>query len=118
MPFFVFFGWLSDRIGRKWIIMAGLLLAVLTYLPIYKAMQSVAGSNVVFSAARGICRGAHIKSFAEYEEIYNEARRRKSRRILGFGRRKSALVQKMGHGFEWERAARRMVRRRQNQRFL
>ncbi len=47
MPFFVFFGWLSDRIGRKWIIMAGLLLAVITYLPIYKAMQSVAGSNVV-----------------------------------------------------------------------
>jgi len=47
MPFFVFFGWLSDRIGRKWIIMAGLLLAVLTYLPIYKAMQSTAGSNVI-----------------------------------------------------------------------
>jgi MFS family permease len=47
MPFFVFFGWLSDRIGRKWIIMAGLLFAVLTYLPIYKAMQSTAGSSVV-----------------------------------------------------------------------
>jgi MFS family permease len=51
MPFFVFFGWLSDRIGRKWIIMAGLLLAVVTYLPIYKAMQSVAGSNVVTAAS-------------------------------------------------------------------
>ncbi len=47
MPFFVFFGWLSDRIGRKWIILAGCLLAVVTYLPIYKAMQSAAGSNVV-----------------------------------------------------------------------
>lgn len=47
MPLFVFFGWLSDKIGRKWIIMAGLLLAVITYIPIYKAMQSVAGSNVV-----------------------------------------------------------------------
>jgi MFS family permease len=47
MPFFVFFGWLSDRIGRKWIILAGCLLALLTYLPIYKAMQSVAGSEVV-----------------------------------------------------------------------
>jgi MFS family permease len=46
MPFFVVFGALSDRIGRKWIIMAGLLLAVITYIPIYKAMQSVAGSNV------------------------------------------------------------------------
>ncbi|CAN5327510.1 MFS transporter [soil metagenome] len=47
MPFFVVFGALSDRIGRKWIIMAGCLLAVLTYIPIYRAMQSVAGSNVV-----------------------------------------------------------------------
>jgi MFS family permease len=46
MPFFIFFGWLSDRVGRKWIIMAGCLLAVLTYLPIYGAMQRAAGSNV------------------------------------------------------------------------
>lgn len=46
MPLFVVFGALSDRIGRKWIIMAGCLLAVLTYLPIYHAMQSAAGSNI------------------------------------------------------------------------
>src|SRR3546814_7155187 len=31
-PFFVFFGWLSDRIGRKKIIMAGCLVAALTYI--------------------------------------------------------------------------------------
>jgi MFS family permease len=47
MPFFVFFGWLSDRIGRKWIIMLGCLLAAISYVPIYHAMQSAAGSNVV-----------------------------------------------------------------------
>ena len=34
-PFFVFFGWLSDRIGRKWILMTGMLLAVFTYRPIF-----------------------------------------------------------------------------------
>lgn len=34
-PFFVFFGWLSDRIGGKWILMTGMLLAVLTYRPIF-----------------------------------------------------------------------------------
>lgn len=52
MPFFVVFGALSDRIGRKWIIMAGLLLAAITYIPIYQTMQSVAGSNVVTASSQ------------------------------------------------------------------
>jgi MFS family permease len=47
MPFFTVFGALSDRIGRKKIIMAGCLLAVVCYLPIYHAMESAAGNNVV-----------------------------------------------------------------------
>jgi MFS family permease len=47
MPFFVVSGGLSDRIGRKKIMMAGCLLAVVFYLPIYRAMQAAAGSNVV-----------------------------------------------------------------------
>jgi hypothetical protein len=41
-PFFVIFGGLSDRIGRKRIIMAGCLLAVLTYFPIFKAITHYA----------------------------------------------------------------------------
>ena len=40
MPLFVFMGALSDRIGRKWIMMAGCLLAAVSYLPIYHAMQT------------------------------------------------------------------------------
>jgi MFS family permease len=47
MPLFIVFGGLSDRIGRKRIMMAGCLLAALSYVPIYKAMQAAAGSDVV-----------------------------------------------------------------------
>jgi MFS family permease len=47
MPLFTLFGWLSDKIGRKRIMMAGCLLAVITYIPIYHAMQRAAGNNVV-----------------------------------------------------------------------
>jgi MFS family permease len=35
-PFFVFWGWLSDKIGRKWIMMTGMLLGVMLYRPIFK----------------------------------------------------------------------------------
>ena len=34
-PFFVLWGWLSDKIGRKWIMMAGMALAIFTYRPIF-----------------------------------------------------------------------------------
>jgi MFS family permease len=47
MPLFVCFGALSDRLGRKRIMMLGCLLAAVSYLPIYHVMQRVAGSNVV-----------------------------------------------------------------------
>ncbi len=47
MPFFTVFGALSDRIGRKKIMMAGCLLAVICYLPIYHAMEQAVGNHVV-----------------------------------------------------------------------
>ncbi|MGA1379530.1 MAG: MFS transporter [Chitinophagaceae bacterium] len=40
-PFFVFFGWLSDQIGRKWIMLTGMLLAVICYRPLYSAMYEI-----------------------------------------------------------------------------
>ena len=47
MPFFTVFGSISDKIGRKWLMMAACLLAIVTYIPIYKSMQVAAGNNVV-----------------------------------------------------------------------
>ena len=59
MPFFTVVGALSDKIGRKKLMMAGCLLAVLTYIPIYKAMVSAAGNNVVtVKSARNKVTGA------------------------------------------------------------
>ncbi len=43
-PFFVIFGYLSDHIGRKWIMLTGMLLAIIFYRPIYSAMYD-AGST-------------------------------------------------------------------------
>ncbi len=41
-PGFIFFGWLSDKIGRKPIILAGCLLAILTYFPLFQALTRYA----------------------------------------------------------------------------
>jgi len=48
-PFFIVFGALSDKIGRKKIIMAGCLLAALTYFPIFKALTKYA-NPAIFAA--------------------------------------------------------------------
>jgi len=47
MPLYCVFGALSDKLGRKWIMLAGGLLAVVSLLPIYHQMQQAAGNNVV-----------------------------------------------------------------------
>jgi MFS family permease len=52
MPLFVAMGALSDRIGRKRLMMAGCLLAALSYVPIYQQMQRVAGSAVVTAVSQ------------------------------------------------------------------
>ena len=52
MPLFVVCGALSDRLGRKRIMMVGCLLAAISYLPIYHAMQAVTGSNIVTAVSK------------------------------------------------------------------
>ena len=51
-PFFVVFGTLSDKIGRKPIIMAGCLLAILTYFPVFKALTEAANPDLAAAQAK------------------------------------------------------------------
>ena len=44
-PFFIVFGWLSDKIGRKWIMLSGMLLAIIFYRPLYTAMYEIGMSG-------------------------------------------------------------------------
>jgi hypothetical protein len=50
-PFFIVFGALSDRIGRKRIVLAGCLVAALTYMPIFKAITHYANPAIENAAA-------------------------------------------------------------------
>jgi MFS family permease len=53
-PFFIFFGWLSDRVGRKPIILGGCLVAAVTYVPLYIAMNAF--SHPTFGADGKVVR--------------------------------------------------------------
>src|SRR5687768_14030302 len=76
MPLFVFFGALSDRIGRKRIMMAGCLLAAISYIPIYQAMQSAAGSGVetAISQRHPVTGAINLTPMTSVEDVLKPAR--------------------------------------------
>ncbi len=50
-PLFVFFGWLSDKVGRKPIILGACLLAAVTYFPLFKALTAAANPDLARAIA-------------------------------------------------------------------
>jgi hypothetical protein len=46
-PFFIFFGWLSDKIGRKPILLAGCLIAAVTYFPLFEMIAKTANPTLI-----------------------------------------------------------------------
>jgi len=63
-PLFIFFGWWSDRVGRKYIIMTGMILGVVLYRPIYQKMYAVAdiSKKTEIESSRTIERQHSIKA--------------------------------------------------------
>src|SRR6266403_3660008 len=51
-PFFIFFGWLSDRIGRLKIILAGCLIAAVTYFPLFQGLTHYVNPDLEAFAAK------------------------------------------------------------------
>lgn len=85
-PFFVIFGTLSDKIGRKPIIMAGLLLAAVTYFPLFKTLteaanpdlaKAQANSKVVLSTNLATCsfQGSPIAREVDFTSACDIAKR-------------------------------------------
>jgi MFS family permease len=74
--FFIFFGWLSDRIGRRNIMLTGCLLAAVTYFPIYKAMTHFGNPALeAFTAKTQVSLTAndcHVHLFPNPKTVYSE----------------------------------------------
>src|SRR4051812_11470036 len=73
-PAFILFGWLSDRIGRKPIILAGFLLAALTYFPIFKGITHFANPKLEAALA-----SSPVTVIADPSECYFQFRPRARR---------------------------------------
>jgi MFS family permease len=68
-PFFVVFGALSDKIGRKPIILAGCLLAAVTYFPVFKALTKAANPDL--AAAQAVAKVVVVADPAECSFQFN-----------------------------------------------
>jgi MFS family permease len=98
MPLFVVFGALSDRIGRKRIMMAGCLLAAISYLPIYEAMRVAAGSGVVTAISQ---RNAVTGAVALAPQTMIDGALRPAAEVLTY----RGLADLLSHGAAWQLVA-------------
>jgi len=81
-PLLIFFGWLSDRIGRKFIMLAGCLLAVLTYQPIFHGLTLAANPALAEAMTRTPVQ-LHTGEFHGALEVTLDAASDAARKIIG-----------------------------------
>ncbi len=75
-PFFIVFGWLSDKIGRKNIMMAGMLFAIVLYRPIYKKMYETTDLTLKTEVAEKtkVVASAKVISETKMDSVYTTTR--------------------------------------------
>jgi len=85
-PFFVVFGRLSDRVGRKKIVLIGCLLAALTYFPIFRGITHFANPAIESASQRAPVRSSRsrrlqlsVRSGGQEEISCNRATSQKQR---------------------------------------
>ena len=81
-PLLIFFGWLSDRIGRKFIMLAGCLLAVLTYQPIFHGL-TLASNPALAEAMTRTPVQLHTGEFHGALDVTLDAASDAARKIIG-----------------------------------
>ena len=81
-PLLIVFGWLSDRVGRKFIMLAGCLLAVLTYQPIFRSLTVAANPALAEAMARTPVQ-LHTGEFRGIWDVTMDAASDAARKIVG-----------------------------------
>lgn len=75
-PFFIVFGGWSDRVGRKYIMLAGMLLAVVLYRPLYKTMYAITDikTKVEIEGARLLTRNSTINATGDTTFVHQTSK--------------------------------------------
>jgi MFS family permease len=93
-PLFIFFAWLSDKIGRKWIMLGGMALGAVFYIPIYKMMAAQADWESWEKTGKVIMEENTINAKGDtvYTSVYNYSNKGTVKLTHEGGKKNTTLV--------------------------